>query len=84
MKRKSNTHREFEKAFAKNHAGYVLITCENPTSDGNMSVEMTYGGSVTLANILVDGAHLFLDEDLSLDEMEVGKDQGPQIQLIKS
>jgi len=47
---------------AKNHACYVLITCEEPTENGDMQVEMTYEGDAALAACLLQGAQSFLDE----------------------
>jgi hypothetical protein len=48
---------------AKKHACYVLITCDRPTEDGNMEVEMTYeGGDETLVAYLLQGAQSYIDE----------------------
>jgi hypothetical protein len=47
---------------AKNHACYVLITCGEPSADGNMHVEMSYQGDATLAAYLIQGAQSFMDE----------------------
>jgi hypothetical protein len=63
MKRETDPHSEFEKNLSKNHAGYVLITCEQPSDSGEMKVAMTYGGSPTLAHMLIDGAQSFLEEE---------------------
>jgi hypothetical protein len=62
MKSSSDPHREFEKAFSQKHVGYVLITCTPPSDSGEMQVKMTYGGSATLAHMLIDGAQAVLDE----------------------
>lgn len=83
MKRCRDVHKELEKAFSKNHAGYVLITCENPNEDGSMKVEMTYGGSTALAHVLINGAFSFLD-DQAFDEVEVSPSSDSKIRLIKS
>ena len=40
----------------KRHACYVLITCSNPTNEGQMEVEMNYDGDIDLAALLVDNA----------------------------
>lgn len=73
MKQTNNPHKAFEEAFSKRHAGYVLITCDQPSASGEMKVEMTYGGGADLANMLIDGAQELLydtselvDESLSL------------------
>lgn len=47
---------------AKKHVCYVLITCEAPSDDGEMHVEMTYEGDATLAAYLLQGAQSFIDE----------------------
>jgi len=39
---------------------YVLITCEEPTDQGEMSVEMTYEGDLILASYLVENARTVL------------------------
>ena len=36
-------------ALSENNKCYVLITCGEPTQDGQMEVEMTYGGDPVLA-----------------------------------
>ncbi|MGK5594645.1 MAG: hypothetical protein ACSNEK_04720 [Parachlamydiaceae bacterium] len=81
MNSNRNPHKEFEKFFSKSQAGYVLITCGNPSDDGNMHVEMTYGGSPALVNILIHGAQVYLDEQPS-DEYD--EEVAPQISLVKS
>jgi len=53
---------------AKNHACYVLITCGEPTDDGDMQVEMTYEGDATLAAYLLQGAQTFMDEQTQFDK----------------
>ncbi len=50
------------KKLAKEHACYVLITCENPNDDGNLQVEMTYEGDAALASYLIQGAQMIIDE----------------------
>ena len=39
------------------NACYVLITCQEPTDDGQMHVEMTYDGDMDLAAYLIESAH---------------------------
>ncbi len=48
-----------------NHACYVLITCEKPSKDGHMNVEMTYEGEVDLAAYLINTAQGILDEQFN-------------------
>jgi hypothetical protein len=54
--------KQIRKTLAKNHACYVLITCDEPSSDGDMQVQMTYEGDATLAAYLLQGAQCFIDE----------------------
>ena len=51
-----------KKPVRKNHACYLLITCAEPTADGNMKVEMTYKGDRALASYLLQGAQTLVDE----------------------
>jgi len=46
---------------AKKHACYVLITCDAPSRDGQMQVEMSYEGDATLAAYILQGAQLHID-----------------------
>lgn len=48
---------------AKKHACYVLITCDEPSDDGQMQVEMSYEGDATLAAYILHGAQLRIDEE---------------------
>ncbi len=52
-----------KKTLAKNHACYVLITCDAPTEDGSMQVEMTYEGDADVASYLLQGAQSIIDEE---------------------
>lgn len=70
MNSKDNAHEAFEKAFSKKHKGYVLITCQEPSASGEMKVEMTYGGSPDLANMLIDGAQTLLGDETDPSDLE--------------
>jgi hypothetical protein len=59
---KQCVRKRIKDTLAKNHACYVLLTCDEPTSDGNMQVEMTYEGDATLAAFLLQGAQNIIDE----------------------
>lgn len=59
---KPNKQKQLRDRLSKNHACYVLITCGEPTDDGNMQVEMTYEGDASLAAYLLQGAQSFIDE----------------------
>ena len=52
---------------AKNHACYVLITCDAPSTAGDFEVRMTYEGDPALASYLLQGAQNIIDEQ----EMQV-------------
>ncbi len=45
-----------------NASSYVLITCGQPTEEGEMHVEMTYQGDEALVSYLLQGAQLLMDE----------------------
>jgi hypothetical protein len=48
---------------------YVLITCTKPSKDGQMNVEMTYGGDdPVLASYLLQGAQEMMDDKLNGEE----------------
>lgn len=47
---------------AKKHACYVLITCDAPSVDGKMQVEMSYEGDATLAAYILHGAQLHVEQ----------------------
>jgi hypothetical protein len=47
---------------AKKHACYVLITCDSPTVEGKMNVEMSYEGDPALASYLLQGALEYIDD----------------------
>ena len=59
----NDIHKRIRKLLAKDHAGFVLITCENPTEGGQMQVEMSYDGDPVLAAYLLEGAQGYLDEE---------------------
>ncbi len=48
---------------SKNPACYLLITCNEPSEDGHMQVEMTYEGDAALASYLLQGAQSIFDEE---------------------
>jgi len=46
----------------KNHACYVVITCGDPTEEGDMEIQMIYEGDPILASYLLEGAQSMIDE----------------------
>jgi hypothetical protein len=63
MKRRDE--KSLKDELAKNHACYVLITCDQLSENGEMQVEMSYQGDATLAAYILQGAQLRLDEKQS-------------------
>lgn len=61
-----------KKKLAKDNVCYVLITCREPTDDGNFQVEMSYGGDTALASYLVHGAQNFFEEQ-EMESRETGQ-----------
>lgn len=66
-----DVHKKVRKLLAKEYAGYVLVTCKQPISDGRMQVEMTYEGDPVLAAYLLEGAQGYLDEEEQDSRMEL-------------
>jgi len=66
-----DVHKKIRKLLAKEYAGYVLVTCKQPISDGRMQVEMTYEGDPVLAAYLLEGAQGYLDEEEQDVRMEL-------------
>ncbi len=58
----SKISEEIKAELSKDHNCYVLVTCNTPTADGKMQVEMTYEGDPVLAAYLLQGAQTFLEE----------------------
>lgn len=44
------------------YACYILITCGEPSSGGEMQVEMSYEGDEVLASYLIDHAQQLFEE----------------------
>ena len=71
----SSDQKLIKKTLAKNHACYVLITCDEPSDDGEMQVEMTYEGDATVAAYLLQGAQSYIDEqECDLIEQQIEND----------
>lgn len=66
----SADQKRIKKQLAKDNLCYVLITCGEPSEDGDMHVEMSYEGDAALASYLVHGAQTFFDEQE--DEIKSG------------
>jgi hypothetical protein len=61
MNKRSRKH--LQEVLNKNPSCYVLITCGQPSEDGEMQVEMTYQGDAALASYLLHGAQLYIDPE---------------------
>lgn len=59
---KRHMQKSFRDSLTKKHVCYVLITCDAPSDDGKMNVEMSYEGDASLAAYLLQGAQSFMDE----------------------
>lgn len=55
---------EINNELSENHACYVLITCGPPSQDGQMKVELSYGGDPVLAAYLVETAQNLIDKEI--------------------
>lgn len=63
---KSDIQKQIKKLLDKRHnACYILITCEEPSDDGKMQVEMTYEGDSDLAAYLIQNAQVFFDQQIA-------------------
>jgi hypothetical protein len=47
---------KIKQALSEHHLCYVLITCGEPSNEGEMQVEMSYGGDEVLAAYLIESA----------------------------
>jgi hypothetical protein len=54
--------KRISQTLSKKHFCYVLITCEEPTEDGNIQVEMTYEGDATLASYILQDAQIKISD----------------------
>lgn len=70
MKIKAATKEIKESLSKNNHACYVLITCDEPSDNGDMQVEMMYEGDAALASYLLQGAQSIIEEQSEEDLLE--------------
>ena len=54
----------------ENNAGYILLTCSEPSENGNMNVEMSFEGDDTLVAYLADSAQSILDEQIQKRQLK--------------
>ena len=55
---------EITQELSQNNQCYVLITCGEPSQDGQMVVKMTYEGDPILAAYLVESASAIIDREV--------------------
>lgn len=67
MNKRSQKH--LQETLDKNHSCYVLITCGQPSENGEMQVEMTYQGDSALASYLIQGAQSIIDREEEHEEL---------------
>lgn len=60
MKQKAHT---LQTEKEDSHACYVLITCDQPSEDGDMNVQMTVNGDSALAEMLLKHAQTIMEEN---------------------
>lgn len=68
---KNNVQKRLKESLSKKHICYVLITCDAPSDDGEMQVEMCYEGDAALAAYLLQGAtqSLIDQQDSKIEEL---------------
>ena len=59
-------HLERAVAEESDNACTILITCEKPTGNGKMQVEMSFDGDTDLAAFLLNNAQSYFEEDETL------------------
>jgi hypothetical protein len=58
--------KDIKNFLSEQNACYILITCKEPSENGEMKVAMTYEGDKTLAQYLIESAQGFIDHDEEL------------------
>ncbi len=58
---KDSSLESLKKLLSGNLAAYVLITCSEPSKEGNMDVKMSYEGDESLAAYLLESARHAMD-----------------------
>ena len=48
-------------SLAEQYTCYVLITCESPSDNGEMNVELSYEGDAALASYMIEGAQSMME-----------------------
>lgn len=81
---KRQIQKQLQEVMTKNPSCCVLISCGQPSENGDMKVEMTYYGDSSLASYLVRGAQHFFDENEQDSDYEMLPSSSvPPLRLIK-
>ena len=64
---KGDVHHIVRKSVPKDHACYVLITCDPPTEEGLMNIRLSYEGHAALASYMLEGAQRMIEGDASAE-----------------
>jgi len=72
-------YEDFIEKLSQNHASYVLITCDKPGADGQMSVNMTHDGDSFLVSYLLGAASSMAEEKLECEMAETSQN----LRLVK-
>jgi hypothetical protein len=57
------THQELKQALMEQFPCFVLITCSEPNTQGQLELEMVYEGDAHLAAYMVESAQAFIEEE---------------------
>lgn len=79
---KKMDHSEYEsfmEQLSKNHASYILITCDEPSDSGGMAVNMSHEGEAHLVSYLLKTAQTLIDNQIDRD-LEASSDN---LRLVK-
>lgn len=77
----SRCRSHLQNALKNNPVCCLLITCQGPSENGEMLVEMTHHGDTTLISYLLQGAQSVIDEQ-EADESSC-EDHPNSVRLIK-
>lgn len=76
---KKNSRQHLKETLKNNPSCYVLITCSQPSDDGEMQVELSYEGDAVLASYLIQGAQSYVDDSQEFCDFN----PEPKIRLVK-
>lgn len=65
---KQKEHELLTESLVEDHACYVLITCGQPSEDGDMNVQMTVNGDSALAELLLLRAQTIMEENQEAED----------------